>query len=148
MAKVLVVVAKFNELITKALLEGAKDQFEEAGFSQSQVDITWVPGTFEIPVLAALGARSGAYQAVVCLGAVIRGETAHFEYVAGTAANGLMQLSIDTGVPIIFGILTTETAEQALARCGIKGGNKGREAASTALSMIKAVKKIKELDRK
>lgn len=148
MLRMLIVVGKFNELITKALLGGALEQFAEAGLGKDQIDVIWVPGSFDVPVIASRAAKSGVYQAVVCLGAVIRGETAHFDFVAGNAAQGLMQISVETGVPIVFGILTTDTADQALARCGLKGGHKGRESADTALAMVKAVQKLKELERK
>lgn len=143
MARHLILVSRFNELITKALLTGAEDALAEAGATEH--DTLWVPGCFELPMLAAQAARSGAYASVICLGAVIRGETPHFDYVAGETAAGLMRVGIETGVPVIFGVLTTDTADQALARCGIKGGNKGREAAATALAMIKTKGRLTEL---
>ena len=148
MNRYLVVAGRFNDLITKALLEGARERFADAGLTAAQVDVLWVPGSFEIPVVAARGAKSGVYLAIVCLGAVIRGDTPHFDYVAGQAASGLMQVSIETGVPVIFGILTTDTIEQALSRCGIKGGNKGRDAADAALAMTKAVTQLREWERR
>ena len=145
MARILVIVGKFNELVTNALLAGAMDQFSDSEIKKEAIDILSVPGSFEIPVLAARAARGGKYAAIVCLGAVIRGDTPHFDFVAGNAASGLMTVSIETGVPIIFGILTTNTVEQALSRCGLKGGNKGRESPSTALAMIKAVNSLQSL---
>ena len=148
MNRYLVVAGRFNDLITKALLEGARERFTDAGITPAQVDVLWVPGSFEIPVVAARGAKSGVYAAIVCLGAVIRGDTPHFDYVAGQAAAGLMQVSVETGVPVIFGILTTDTIEQALSRCGIKGGNKGRDAADAALAMSKAVTQLREWERR
>ena len=143
MARHLILVSRFNELITKSLLTGAEDALAEAG--DSQHDTLWVPGCFELPMLAAQAARSGVYDSVICLGAVIRGETPHFDYVAGETAAGLMRIGIETGVSVIFGVLTTDTGDQALARCGIKGGNKGREAAATALAMLKAKGRLTEL---
>ncbi len=131
----LIVAAKFNELITKSMVQAAQEVFESAGV-KSQVDIIWVPGAFEIPVVAAKAARNGKYGAVLCLGAVIRGETPHFDYVAGPCASGLMNISIQTGVAIVFGVLTTDTVEQALNRAGLKHGNKGADAAHTALTMV------------
>ena len=119
----LIVASRFNDLVSKALLAGAQEAFGESGVASGDVDVLWVPGCFELPTVAARAARGRAYKAVVCLGAVIRGETPHFDYVAGEAARGLMQVGLDTGVPAIFGVLTTDTIEQALSRCGIKGGN-------------------------
>lgn len=131
----LIVVAKFNDMITRCLLVGAEEVFAEHGIPKAQVDIVWVPGCFELPVVAAKAARSKKYAAVVTLGAVIRGETPHFDFVAGEAARGIMDVSLETEVPVIFGVLTTNTVEQALNRSGIKYGNKGRDAASAALQM-------------
>ena len=131
----LIIVSRFNDLVTRPLLEGARDAFSDAGVPAEAVDIVWVPGCFEMPVTAVHGARGGAYRAIVCLGAVIRGDTPHFDYVAGQAASGLMSVSVQTGVPVIFGVLTTETIEQALSRAGLKHGNKGADAARTALAM-------------
>jgi 6,7-dimethyl-8-ribityllumazine synthase len=132
----LIVVARFNDMITRCLLSGAEDVFKDAGVSEN-LDIIWVPGCFEIPSVAAQAARSGRYQAIVTLGAVIKGETPHFDYVAGECARGVMAVSVETGVPVIFGVLTTNTVEQALNRSGIKYGNKGRDAAIAALEMSK-----------
>ena len=145
MARHLILVSRFNELITKSLLSGAEDALQDAGVAESERDILWVPGCFELPALAAQAARSGSYASVVCLGAVIRGETPHFDLVAGEAAAGLMRVSVETTVPIVFGVLTTDNAEQALARCGIKGGNKGREAVVTALDTLKTKSRLAEL---
>ena len=145
--KILIIVAKFNDFITRQLLVGAEDQLSEGGWSKDQYSVLWVPGCFEIPTLALKAAASKKFSAIICLGAVIRGETAHFDFVAGQAASGIMKASMDTGVPIIFGIITTENIEQALSRSGIKGGNKGRDAASAALDMIKTNQKLQELCR-
>ena len=137
----LIVAARFNELITKSLVESAQGVFQEQGLSD-QVDVIWVPGAYEIPVTAAKAARTKRYAGIVCLGAVIKGETAHFEYVAGPCASGLMNISIETGIPTIFGVLTTNTVEQALNRAGLKHGNKGAEAAQTAITMVKTLKQF------
>jgi 6,7-dimethyl-8-ribityllumazine synthase len=130
-----VVVARFNELFTKQLLEGALDAFRRHGVADENVDVAWVPGSFEVPVVARRLATSGTYAAVVCLGAIIRGATSHFDYVAGQAAAGVARAALDSGVPVIFGIITTETLEQAMDRAGAKSGNKGHEAAVTAIEM-------------
>ena len=144
--RILIVAGKFNDLIGKSLVEAAQDVFKYAG-KESLVDTIWVPGAFEIPVMAAHGARSKRYAAVICLGAVIRGETPHFEYVAGPCASAVMGLSVETGVPVIFGVLTTNTVEQALNRAGLKLGNKGAEAAHTALQMIAILKNFVSKER-
>ncbi len=140
----LVVASRFNEMITKALVQGAMDTFAEANVDAKHVDMLWVPGCFELPAVAAQATRTDRYSAVVCLGCVIKGETPHFDYVAGEAARGLMQVSVDTGVPVIFGVLTTDNEQQALARAGLKGGNKGRDAASAALSMTRVMGQLRE----
>ncbi len=140
--KILIVVARFNDMITRSLLVGATDCLRDSGIKDALVSVVWVPGSFEIPVVAAKAVRSGKYSAVICLGAVIRGETPHFDYVCGPVASGLMNLTVETGIPVIFGILTTNTIEQALARSGIKGGNKGRDAAQAALEMIKVLNQL------
>lgn len=137
--KYLLVVAKFNDMITKCLLSGAEEVFAEQGIDPKDLEIVWVPGCFEIPVVAAAAARSGAYSAIVALGAVIKGETPHFDFVAGETARGAMDVSVETGVPVIFGVLTTNTVEQALNRSGIKYGNKGRDAASAAIQMVRTM---------
>lgn len=118
----LIIASRFNELITESLVAGAQRSFQESGLDADQVKLLWVPGAFEIPVAAARAARSQAFQSIVCLGAVVRGETPHFDYVAGPCASGLMTVSIETGIPIIFGVLTTDTVDQALNRAGLKYG--------------------------
>lgn len=143
--KILIVASEFNDFITKPLVEGAKATLAEAGMQDSQYPVVWVPGAFELPSVAARAARSKGFQAVICLGAVIRGETPHFDYVAGQAAAGLMQVSIETATPVVFGVLTTDDTEQALARCGAKGGNKGADAAKVALQMIQVNKEVDHL---
>lgn len=144
-ARYLIVAAKFNDMITRSLLTGAQDAFTDSGVLASQVDLIWVPGSFELAPLAAKAAKTGKYSAVVCLGAVIRGETPHFDLVAGQAAAGCQKAAIDTGVPIVFGVLTTDTVEQALNRSGLKSGNKGADAAHCALAMTKAMSRLEEL---
>lgn len=147
-ARYLIIASKFNDLITKALVSGASDAFAEAGVQGQEVDTLWVPGCFELATVAAKAAKSGTYGAVVCLGAVIRGETPHFDLVAGQAAAGLQRVGIETGVPVIFGVITTDTVEQALNRSGIKCGNKGAEAASAAIAMVKTMSRLSEMTRR
>jgi 6,7-dimethyl-8-ribityllumazine synthase len=134
--RVAVVAARFNETIGLRLLEGARDCLRRHGVAENDVSIAWVPGAFEIPLVAERMAGSGEFDAVVCVGAVIRGATAHFDYVAGAAATGIARASQETGVPITFGVLTTEDTEQAAERSGGKLGNKGFEAALAALEMV------------
>jgi len=133
--RVCVVVSRWNEFVTRRLLEGAETVLRERGVADGDVTVAWVPGAFELPTAAKWAAASGRYDAVVCLGAVIRGETAHFEYVAGGAAEGIRQAAQETGVPVIFGVLTVDTVEQALSRAGGKDGHKGEEAALAAIEM-------------
>lgn len=137
-----IVVATFNGLITEPLLNGALAGFEQHGIPSERIDVVRVPGCFEIPMVARRLAASGRYAAVVCLGAVIRGETAHFEHVAGQAASGIARAAYDTGVPVIFGVLTTDTVEQAMNRAGIKLGNKGYEAAAGAIEMADLLRQL------
>jgi 6,7-dimethyl-8-ribityllumazine synthase len=139
---VLIIAGKFNDLITRSLVDGANDVLKEGGYKEDKIALMWVPGAYEMPGLAAKAARSSEFDAVICLGAVIRGATAHFDYVAGPCASGLMSVSVETEVPVIFGVLTTDTVEQALNRAGLKLGNKGAESAETALKMIETYKKI------
>jgi 6,7-dimethyl-8-ribityllumazine synthase len=137
-----IVVARFNEFITSKLLEGAMDGLRRHGVDEADVDVAWVPGSFEIPVVARKLAQTGRYDAVLCLGAVIRGATAHFDYVAGEAAKGIGAVALQTGVPVIFGVLTTDTIEQAIERAGTKAGNKGFDAAVTGIEMASLLKSI------
>lgn len=139
-----VVVARFNEAVTRALLAGCLDGLARHGVAEDRIDVAWVPGSFEIPVVARKLAESGGYAAVVCLGCVIRGETSHYDHVAGQAAAGVMQAGVAAGVPVIFGILTTETVEQAINRSGLKGGNKGAEAAMSAIEMVNLLAQLGE----
>jgi 6,7-dimethyl-8-ribityllumazine synthase len=140
--RVAIVVSRFNEPITGELLSGARRALRERGVADDDVTVAWVPGAFELPLVAKHLARSGACDGVVCLGAVIRGDTPHFDYVAGEAARGLQQAALDTGVPIVFGVLTTDTRQQALDRVGGCEGHKGEEAALTALEMIELLRRI------
>ncbi len=131
--RVAVVAARFNSIVTGKLVEGACAALAKHGVAEDDVDLAWVPGAFEIPVVAARMARSGRYDAVICLGAVIRGDTAHFELVAGEAARGIARVALETGVPVIFEVLATDNLAQAESRAGGEHGNKGWEAAEAAL---------------
>jgi len=133
--KFALVVGRFNEMISTRLYEGALDCLRRHDVRETDVDAAWVPGAFEMPLVAGRLAASGRYDAVICLGAVIRGGTPHFEYVAAEAAKGIAKVTLDTGVPVAFGVLTTDTVEQAVERAGTKAGNKGWAAAATALEM-------------
>ena len=136
------VVGRFNELISTRLYEGALDCLRRHDVADGDVDAAWVPGAFEMPLVARRLAESGKYDAVICLGAVIRGGTPHFDYVAGETAKGIAKASLDTGVPVVFGVLTTDTIEQAVERAGTKAGNKGWAAASTALEMANLLRTL------
>ncbi len=130
-----ILVARFNDFITSKLYEGAMDGLVRHGVDPAAIDTAWVPGSFEIPVVARKLAQSGRYDAVICLGAVIRGATPHFDYVAAEVSKGIAAVALQTGVPVIFGVLTTDTIEQAIERAGTKAGNKGFDAAVTAIEM-------------
>jgi 6,7-dimethyl-8-ribityllumazine synthase len=140
--RVAVVVSRFNELITRQLLEGARDGLRRHGADEETLSVVWVPGAFEIPPVAQRLARSGAFDAVVCLGAVIRGATPHFDHVANQTAAGIARAAQETGVPVIFGILTTDTIEQAIERAGTKAGNKGFDAAVAAIEMANLLRQL------
>lgn len=133
--KVGIVISRFNDAIGKELLRGAQDALLRHGVAADAIDVAWVPGAFEIPLVAKRMAESGRYHAVICLGVVIRGATAHFEYVAGQVASGITTAALSSGVPVLFGVLTTENIEQAVERAGTKAGNKGAEAAMAAIEM-------------
>lgn len=137
-----IVAARFNEFITSKLLGGAMDAFVRHGGEENNVDVAWVPGAFEVPLVAKKMVESGKYDAVVCLGAVIRGATPHFDMVANEATKGIANVSLQTGVPVIFGILTTDSIEQAVERAGTKAGNKGFDAMTTAIEMVNLLKTI------
>lgn len=134
--KIGIVLARFNAFIAEKLLDGALDTLVRSGVSDDDIDVARVPGAYEIPLVALKMAKSGRYDAVICLGVVIRGATPHFDYVAGEAAKGIAQASMETGVPILFGVLTTDSIEQAIERSGSKGGNKGADCAQAAIEMI------------
>ena len=138
-----VVVGRFNDFIGNRLLDGALDSFKRHGVAEDAVDVAYVPGAFEIPLIAQKMAQSGKYDAVVTLGAVIRGSTPHFDYVCNEAAKGVAKVGLDTGVPTVFGVLTVDTIEQAIERAGTKAGNKGWEAAVTAIEMANLGKLMK-----
>jgi len=140
----LIIASRFNTMITRRLLEAVEQTLAEAGVAKEQVDCLWVPGAFEVPGVAARAARSRAYHAVICLGAVIRGDTPHFDYVAGECARGVMDITIETGVPVVFGVLTTNNLEQAMERAGQGGENKGHEFAQAALTMVKTMAALEE----
>jgi 6,7-dimethyl-8-ribityllumazine synthase len=139
-----IVASRFNDFVVKALLEGAIEAIRRHGGDTGAVDVVWVPGSYEIPVVARELALSGRYDAIVCLGAVIRGATAHFDYVAGGVSGGISNVALETGVPIIFGVITTETIEQAIERAGTKMGNKGFEAAASAMEMADLMSKLQK----
>ena len=140
--KIGIVVSRFNGFITAKLLDGALDSLKRHGANLEDVDVFWTPGAFEIPATAKRLAEKGRYDAIVCLGAVIRGATPHFDYVANESAKGIAQVGLNTGIPVIYGVITTDTVEQAIERAGTKSGNKGAEAAVTAIEMANLYKQI------
>jgi len=137
-----IVAARFNDFITSRLLEGALDGLQRHGVTENDIEIVKVPGSYEIPLVAKIMAQSKKYHAVICLGAVIRGATPHFEYVSAEVSKGVATVSMDMGVPVIFGVLTTDTIEQAIERAGTKSGNKGWDAAMSAIEMANVVKQL------
>jgi len=137
-----IIVGRFNEFIGGKLLSGALDAISRHGGSDNDVDLAWVPGAFEIPIVAKKMAKSGKYDAIICLGAVIRGATPHFDMVAGEVTKGIALVGLETGLPVVFGVLTTDSIEQAIERAGTKGGNKGFDAAVTAIEMANLLKQI------
>ncbi|MFP4416304.1 MAG: 6,7-dimethyl-8-ribityllumazine synthase [Fibrobacterota bacterium] len=137
-----IVAGRFNDLITRKLLEGAVDCLVRHGADHDAISVIWVPGSFEIPLAARKLAQSNNYDAIICVGAVIRGSTPHFDYVASEVAKGIAVSSLETGKPIVFGVLTTDTIEQAVERAGTKAGNKGFDAAMTAIEMADLISKI------
>ena len=140
--RIALLASRFNETITKSLLEGALSALRRHGLDDASITVAWVPGAFELPLAAKRLAASGEFDAVVCLGAVIRGATAHFDYVAGQTAAGVARAALDTGVPIIFGALTTENIEQAIERSGTKAGNKGFDSAVAAIEMADLLRQL------
>lgn len=142
-AKIAIVIARFNQFINDSLLDGAIDALTRlGGVEEKNITVIWVPGAYEIPLTVKKAAKTGRFDAVVALGTVIRGSTAHFDYVAGESSSGLLSASLEAEIPVAFGILTTESIEQAIERAGTKAGNKGAEAALTALEMIDVLNKI------
>ncbi|MGI6556126.1 6,7-dimethyl-8-ribityllumazine synthase [uncultured Pseudoramibacter sp.] len=142
--KVAIVAARFNEFIVSKLVSGAQDALIRHGVNDDDIDIAWVPGAFEIPLIAQKFAQSGKYDAVICLGAVIRGATSHYDYVCNEASKGIAQVSLNTGIPVLFGVLTTENIEQAVERAGTKAGNKGYDVACSAIEMVNLIKNIEK----
>ena len=140
--KIAIVAGRFNSLITKQLIDGAKDGLLRSGISEEDITLAWVPGAYEIPLIAKKFAEKQEYDAVICLGAVIRGATAHFDYVAGEAAKGISKISLDSGKPVMFGVLTVDTIEQALERAGTKAGNNGFSAAMGVVEMLSLIDEI------
>lgn len=141
-ARIGIVVARFNEFITSKLLSGAMDALKRHEVAEDKIDVAWVPGAFEIPLIASRMAKSKKYDAILCLGAVIRGTTTHYDYVCSEVSKGIAHVSLDNDIPVMFGVLTTENLEQAIERAGSKSGNKGFEAAVGAIEMINLVKQI------
>ena len=140
--KIGIVCARFNEFITSKLLGGAMDALVRHGVADSDVDVAWVPGAFEIPLAAQKMAATGKYDAILCLGAVIKGSTSHYDYVCAEVSKGVANVSLDSEVPVIFGVITTDSIEQAIERAGTKAGNKGFDAAATAIEMANLLKQI------
>lgn len=137
-----ILASRFNEVIVSKLIDGAADALARHGVDLNTVDLAWVPGAFEIPSAAAKMAASGKYDALICLGAVIRGETDHYEHVATEVTKGIAQISLNAGIPVLYGVLTTDTVEQALNRAGLKAGNKGFECAMDTLEMVSLFRKL------
>lgn len=140
--KVGIVVARFNEFITSKLLSGAMDGLLRHNVKEEDIQVAWVPGAFEIPLIASKMAKSGRYDAVICLGAVIRGSTSHYDYVCNEVSKGIAAVSLEAGIPVMFGVLTTENIEQAIERAGSKAGNKGSECAEGAIEMVNLIREM------
>lgn len=138
------VLSRFNDFITQRLKDGAVDTLLRHGVKEEEIEMAWVPGSFEIPGVALKMAKTGRYDAILCLGCVIRGDTPHFDYIAGEAAKGIAQINFTTSIPAVFGIITADTIEQAVDRAGTKAGNKGRDAALSAIEMVNLYAKIKK----
>lgn len=140
--KVAIVASRFNEIIVNKLLGGAVDGLVRHGVEEDNITAAWVPGAFEIPVVASKLAQSGKYDAVICVGAVIRGQTSHYDYVCNEVSKGIAQVGLETGIPVLFGIVTTENIEQAIARAGSKSGNKGYDCALSAIEMVNLMEQL------
>ncbi len=141
-AKIAIIASRFNEFITSKLIGGAEDALLRHEVKPENIDLAWVPGAFEIPLVAKKMALSGKYDAIICVGAVIRGSTTHYDYVCAEVSKGIATVSLEAGIPVLFGVLTTENIEQAIERAGTKAGNKGYDCAVSALEMINLIKKI------
>ena len=137
-----IVAARFNEFITSKLLSGAIDTLQRHDVKSEDIDVAWVPGAFEIPLIASKMAKTGKYDAIICLGAVIRGNTSHYDYVCSEVSKGIAQVSLNSSIPVMFGVLTTENIEQAIERAGTKAGNKGSECAEGAIEMVNLIRSI------
>jgi len=144
--RIAVVCGRFNDLITERLLAGCRDGLVRHGVADDDISVVWVPGSFEIPLAARHAGHSGRFDAVICLGAVIRGATGHYEHVAGQAAAGIARAGLDTGLPVIFGVLTTDSIEQAIERAGTKAGNKGFDAATSAIETVNVLRQLAKDD--
>ena len=140
--KVAIVAARFNEFIVSKLVSGALDGLKRHDVKEEDIDIAWVPGAFEIPLIADKMAKSKKYDAVICLGTVIRGATSHYDYVCNEVSKGIAQVSLNTGIPVLFGVVTTENIEQAIERAGTKAGNKGYDCALSAIEMVQLIKEV------
>jgi 6,7-dimethyl-8-ribityllumazine synthase len=143
--KIGIITGRFNEFIVSKLLSGALDGLRRHDVKEDDITVIWVPGAFEIPMIASQMAKMGKYDAIICLGAVIRGSTTHYDYVCSEVSKGIAQVSLNTNIPIIFGVVTTENIEQAIERAGTKSGNKGYDAACSAIEMANLVKELNEL---
>ena len=139
-----IVAARFNEFMTSKLLSGALDGLVRLDVQEEDIHVAWVPGAFEIPLIASKMAKSGKYDAVICLGAVIRGSTSHYDYVCNEVSKGVAAVGLDSGIPVLFGVLTTENIEQAIERAGTKAGNKGYDCALSAIEMVNLIREIEE----
>ena len=137
-----IVASRFNEFITSKLLSGAMDGLVRHDVREEDVHVAWVPGAFEIPLIASKMAKSGKYDAIICLGAVIRGSTSHYDYVCSEVSKGIAAVGLDSGIPVLFGVLTTENIEQAIERAGTKAGNKGYDCALSAIEMVNLIRQI------
>ncbi len=139
-----IVAARFNEFITSKLVAGAKDGLVRHNVSEEDIDLAWVPGAFEIPLIASKMAKSGKYDAIICVGSVIRGATSHYDYVCSEVSKGVANVALNTDIPVMFGVLTTDTIEQAVERAGTKAGNKGFECAEGAIEMVNLIRQIEQ----
>lgn len=144
--KIGIVASRFNEFITTKLIGGAEDCLKRHGVKDNDITLVWVPGAYEIPLMAKKMAMNGSFDAIICLGAVIRGATYHYEMVCNEAAKGISQVALSTGVPVLFGVITTDTIEQAIERAGTKSGNKGYDCAMSAIELANAVKTVAKID--